>query len=198
MKVHVLLSLIIGAYGHADWTSDLLSNIHRMTENIHNNVHQIQERVQANVRDHLARIDHLNHDINQRVAEINKEVENAGPTLRINSNGGSSRSIISGHLPNGEPYFRDVEERTIGDTLHRFENVYNPKTQQMERYHTTLDLKDPNAKPVPVPVPGEAKAPGPEETKAPGPEETKAPGPEAAKPPEDHQKTSHESQVGLQ
>lgn len=163
MKIHILLSLIIGTYGYPDWTSDLASNIQRMTEGIQNNVHQIQERIQANIRDHLAGIDHLNQDINQRVAEITKEAEQSGHSVIINSNGGSSRSITSGYLPNGEPYFRDIEERRIGDTIHRFERVYNSTNQQVETYHTLVDVNNPNAKPVLVAK--ETKTPEPAEGK---------------------------------
>ncbi|XP_063981457.1 uncharacterized protein LOC135164743 [Diachasmimorpha longicaudata] len=160
MKIYILLSLIIGTYGYTDWTSDLAAKLQRMTAGIQQNVHQLQERIQADIRDRLAGIDHLNQDINQRVAEITKEAEQSGPLVIINSNGGSSRFITSGYLPNGEPYFRDVEERRIGDTIHRFERVYNSTNQKVETYHTTLvDVNNPNAKPVVVAQENQAPEP---------------------------------------
>ncbi|XP_011301291.1 uncharacterized protein [Fopius arisanus] len=149
MKIYMLLFFAIGTYGQSDWTADLRSNIDRITEDINNNVHQLQQKIHANVQDNLARIDLLKHNIDQQVEKINEDVKNGKQTVIING-GGSTRSVISGTLPNGETYFHDIEERKIGDTLHRFESLYNPQTQQVERYHTILDLKDPNAKPIPA------------------------------------------------
>lgn len=76
---------------------------------------------------------------------------NTGSTVVINGgSGGSTRVVFSGQGPNGEPYFRDSEDRIVGDVLHHTERVYNPSKKAMDEYRYTLDLKNPNAKPVPV------------------------------------------------
>ena len=77
-----------------------------------------------------------------------------GSTIVVNGGyGGSSRTIFSGQGPDGEPYFRDSEDRIVGDILHHTDRIYNPARRTMDEFRYTLDLKDPNAKPVPIPVP---------------------------------------------
>lgn len=73
-----------------------------------------------------------------------------GSTILINGAGGVSRTVFSGQTSNGEPYFRDSEDRVVGKILHHTDRIYNPGTRKMEEFRYTLDLTDPEAKPVPA------------------------------------------------
>jgi len=74
-------------------------------------------------------------------------ISNNGNTIVINSGGGLSRTVMSGHTPDGEPYVRDIEERYDGNFLYHNETSYNPRTRISERIRWKLDLATPGAKP---------------------------------------------------
>lgn len=60
---------------------------------------------------------------------------------------GVSRTITTGHTPNGEPYVRDVVEKRIGDMLYCNETTFNPKTGATETIAWKLNLAIPGSKP---------------------------------------------------
>lgn len=75
-------------------------------------------------------------------------ISNYGNSIvRINSVNGVTRTVMSGRTPDGEPYIRDIEERTNGQYLYHNETSYNPRTKASERIRWRLDLTTPGAKP---------------------------------------------------
>ncbi|XP_014488980.1 PREDICTED: uncharacterized protein LOC106752082 [Dinoponera quadriceps] len=158
---HVVLigALLISAFHGTcavdwdDWSRDLT----RMTENIGAEVESytrnlganIQRTVQNSLRTSLepalaeARrtLQNLPRDANGQI------ISNTGSRIIINSGNGVSRSIVSGHTPDGESYVRDVEERYEGNMLYHNETNYNPKTKTKVRICWKLDLTKSSASP---------------------------------------------------
>ncbi|XP_043282124.1 uncharacterized protein [Venturia canescens] len=135
-----------------DFTKNLLANINQLTAGIQNNVQQTVHQIQENVQAHLAQIDRVNKDMAAKLGKDGQYTTTLGngSTILINGVGGVSRTIFSGQTSNGEPYFRDSEDRVVGNILHHTDRIYNPTTRSMDEFRYTLDLKDPKAKPVPA------------------------------------------------
>ncbi|XP_011340236.1 uncharacterized protein LOC105281019 isoform X2 [Ooceraea biroi] len=137
----------------ADWTNDLTRSITRMTENINGQVQrftqQLKAQIQQNVQDSLEpalreanrAIESLPRDVHGRI------ISNNGNIIVVSTGNGLSRTIMSGHTPDGEPYVRDIEERYDGNILYHNETSYNPRTNVTERIRWKLDLATPGAQP---------------------------------------------------
>lgn len=67
----------------------------------------------------------------------------------IQTNDGT-RIVQSGRTSDGKPYVRESTDKIVGDTLRHVERIYDPTTNSTKVHGYTLDLKDPNAKPVPI------------------------------------------------
>lgn len=65
----------------------------------------------------------------------------------VTTGNGLSRSIVSGHTSDGQPFVRDITERYEGNILYHNEIYFNPRTNVTERIRWKLDLSIPNAKP---------------------------------------------------
>lgn len=130
-----------------NWMEGLFDHINKLNQNINENVGRITQDIQDNVQSQLARLDELQKQLNRTDFTA---LSRNGNSIIINGSGGTSRTVYSGHTPDGQPYFRDTEERVVGDTLYHYERFYNPKTKNVEESRYTLNLSDPNAKPVPI------------------------------------------------
>lgn len=133
-----------------DWLQGLLDNIEKTNAGINRSVQQLNQRIQQDVQTRLAEVDQITRDAQKTIAENARSGGQDGSTIIINGNGGTSRSVFSGRTPDGQPYFRDTERTVIGDTLHVHERYYDPETRKMKERRYNLNLKDPNAKPVPI------------------------------------------------
>ncbi|XP_012222396.1 uncharacterized protein [Linepithema humile] len=149
----LLVSTCLTASGQPDWTSDLTSNIHRMTENINRQVQQFTEQLQTRIQHNLESslrpaLEEVNRTIQNLPRDANGQIiTNSGSTIIVNSGNGVSRSILSGRTPGGESYVRDIEERQEGNFLYHNEIIYKPQTNSSETIRWKLDLATPGAKP---------------------------------------------------
>ena len=69
-------------------------------------------------------------------------------SIIVNGNSGTSRSIQSGTGPDGKPYYVESENVVIGERLFHTDRIYNYTTKNLEERKYSLNLSDPNAKPV--------------------------------------------------
>ncbi|KAG8041101.1 hypothetical protein G9C98_002089 [Cotesia typhae] len=149
MKILIVVCLLIAVTQcqiiNTNFLNDIFSNInHQLQTDIQNHVRDVQQKINDNVRNELSKVDQLLTEIRQRPIPL----PSSGQTIIVNGGSRSSHTVLSGTTPDGEPYFRDIEDRVDGNILHRTETIYNPKLRSMEKYHYTLDLTKPNAKPV--------------------------------------------------
>ncbi|XP_058797840.1 uncharacterized protein LOC131668037 [Phymastichus coffea] len=134
---------------HQNWFGDLFGNINRWTEGIQSNVHRMTQQIQHNVNEQVSRA-------NQQVAEALKNVDKLNGTyvsagdssVIVTNSGGSSRKVQSGTDVNGNPYYVESENLVVGGILYHTDRVYNYTTKKLEEHRYTLNLSDPNAKPV--------------------------------------------------
>lgn len=67
--------------------------------------------------------------------------------ISISTTNNMTKMIISGNTPDGEPFVRNIEERTDGKYLYHREVFYNPKTNSTVKTHWKLDLTTPGSTP---------------------------------------------------
>ncbi|XP_012288786.1 uncharacterized protein LOC105704282 isoform X2 [Orussus abietinus] len=137
-----------------DWMRGLFSSIERLNQDLQGNIQRMNEQIQANLRTQLARVDQLTQDA-VRTAENGSSnqytvVNPGGQSIVVNSGQSAVRTVISGHTKDGQPYFRDSEDKIIGDTLHHTDKSYNAAGDLVNEHKYTLDLKKPDARPEPV------------------------------------------------
>ncbi|XP_066595725.1 uncharacterized protein [Prorops nasuta] len=136
-----------------NWLGGLFQNIQKMTKEIQEDVDKLTRGIGENVK--------------QQVAEANKLAKNAveaagnGTANSISIGDGSSvimrnsglqTVITSGVTEDGKPFYRATQEKVQGHILDHYEKVYEPNGKTLNEYRYTLDLKDPTAKPVFVPI----------------------------------------------
>ncbi|CAL1673804.1 unnamed protein product [Lasius platythorax] len=131
------------------WVNDFTSNLNR---DINDMIQRINQEVNQQVTD-------LNKSIEKTIENLPKDAQgniiSTGSSIVSINNGskivtivdGVSRTITTGHTPNGEPYVRDVVEKRIGDMLYCNETTFNPKTGATETIAWKLNLAIPGSKP---------------------------------------------------
>ncbi|XP_035740787.1 uncharacterized protein LOC118449821 isoform X1 [Vespa mandarinia] len=146
-----------------DWLGGFKMDLSEFQRGIQQGVQNLQYNIQQNVEKSLADVRKLTANIEENVQEAIKKGElksyatdgstiiTSGPGTIITNGGlGTSRIITSGHLPNGQPYSYDIEDKVIGRTFYHTEKYYNQTKGGIDVTGYTLDLDDPNAKPVPL------------------------------------------------
>jgi len=86
-------------------------------------------------------------DTQGRILTNGHIISNGGNIVSISSGNGVSRTVMSGHTTDGEPYVRNIEERNDGTYLYHNESSYNPRTNITERIRWKLNLTTPGAVP---------------------------------------------------
>lgn len=139
----------------------VFEGITRMRESLQQNINQLNRQIHDNVRGYFSNVERFHEDLRKKIGANMPSISdtNNGNAIVISSNGGAtigaSRMVYSGYTPNGEPYYRDSERKVKDGILHHFERVYDSKEDRIKEYRYTLDLKDPDAKPVEVPATAE-------------------------------------------
>lgn len=72
-----------------------------------------------------------------------------GNNMIVMNNGGTT-IVQSGRTSDGKLFVRESTDKIVGDTLRHVERIYDPAMNTSKVHGYTLDLKDPNAKPVPI------------------------------------------------
>ncbi|XP_011872055.1 PREDICTED: uncharacterized protein LOC105564352 [Vollenhovia emeryi] len=132
------------------WESDLNESIGALTHNINQQVAQLTRNLNSQIEDTLRStreqvqrtIDNLPRD-----AQGNIITTSGNSVISLSSGPGESKTIISGHTANGEPYVRSTDERTDGTHLFHNEVTFYPRTNTSEKINWKLDLRTPDAKP---------------------------------------------------
>ncbi|KAK2579337.1 hypothetical protein KPH14_008288 [Odynerus spinipes] len=144
-----------------DWLAGLNENLNKLQHQIQESVQNIQTDVQRTVQKSLAHVDQITSRVNEDVEEAVRKGGKGGGghstiitginsgTVVMNSPG-SSRTITSGSLPDGKPFWYDVEDKVIGRNLYHTERYYNNSDKGIEVIAYTVNLDDPKAKPVPI------------------------------------------------
>ncbi|KAI4498838.1 hypothetical protein M0802_006013 [Mischocyttarus mexicanus] len=147
-----------------DWLSGFNMDLNNFQRQIQQNVFNLQKSIQNNVAKTLADVDKVTSKIGDNVAEAVKNgnydsvisvgnggtfISSGGSGTVISNGSGTSKIVTSGILPNGDPYIREIEEKTINKVLYHTERFYNQKTGRDRITGYTLDLNDPDAEPVP-------------------------------------------------
>ncbi|XP_012146925.1 uncharacterized protein LOC100879309 [Megachile rotundata] len=143
----ILVAMCSGSSGQwsPDWVSGLSRNIEALNRNIQENVRQVNLGVQEAVRGSL---EQARQATNEKL--ISGDVQIIGGNNAIVSNQDGVKFVRSGHTSDGKPYTRESSEQIVGDVLRHVLKVYYPATNTTAVHGYTLDLKDPNAKPVPI------------------------------------------------
>ncbi|XP_043497952.1 uncharacterized protein LOC122521357 [Polistes fuscatus] len=157
--------MILASEGQTnDWLYGFNMDLSKFQQQIQQGVHNLQQNIQNSVAKTLADVDKVTSKIHADAAEAAKNgnydsvisINNGGTFISsggsgtVISNGpGTSKIIMSGNLPNGDPYIREIEEKIIDKVLYHTERFYNKKTKKDKITGYTLDLNDPNAEPVP-------------------------------------------------
>lgn len=157
--------MILASEGQTnDWLYGFNMDLSKFQHQIQQGVHNLQQNIQSSVAKTLADVDKVTSKIQADTAEAVKNgnydsvisVGNGGTFISSGGSGtvitnglGTSKIITSGNFPNGDPYIREIEEKTIDKVLYHTERFYNKKTKKEKITGYTLDLNDPNAEPVP-------------------------------------------------
>lgn len=125
---------------NADFVSDILADVSRMNQ-------AIQKSVTAQV----ARAKGI---AEQAVKKAKAGFWPAGSSktgssgVILSGTGSNSHFVSSGKDPKGKPYYMETDNVVVGDTLFHTERVYNASTKKIDERRYTVDLLNPNAKPV--------------------------------------------------
>ncbi|XP_017889416.1 uncharacterized protein LOC108630576 [Ceratina calcarata] len=137
------------AHAGAGWLSGLSESIGALNRNIQQSVQQLNQQVQQTVQANLAQVHQMTNDLNERIATEGNVVQTKGSNIFVSGNG-ETKIVQSGRTSDGKPYVRESIDKIVGDTLRHTERIYDPTTKETKVHAYTLDLKDPNAKPVPI------------------------------------------------
>lgn len=137
------------AYAGTGWLSGLSESIDALNRNIQQSVQQLNQQVQQTVQANLAQVHRMTDDLKERIATEGAAVQTSGSNILVSGNDGT-KIVQSGRTSDGKPYVRESVDKIVGDTLRHTERIYDPTTKTTKVHGYTLDLKDPNAKPVPI------------------------------------------------
>ncbi|XP_017796661.1 PREDICTED: uncharacterized protein LOC108577941 [Habropoda laboriosa] len=134
-----------------DWLDGLSANIDALNRNIQQNVQQLNERIQETVQGNLEQVREMTKNLKEELATARPAtVQAVGSNNVILSSNDGTKIVQSGRTSDGKPYVRETTDKIVGDTLRHVERIYDPTTNSSKVHGYTLDLKDPNAKPVPI------------------------------------------------
>ncbi|KAK9308865.1 hypothetical protein QLX08_001280 [Tetragonisca angustula] len=136
--------------GGTDWLRGLNENIEALNRNIQQNVQQLNQRIHETVQENLAHVHRMTENLNEELANAPASVYTVGGGSSVIQSNDGTRIVQSGRTSDGKPYVRESTDRIVGDTLRHVERIYDPTTNSTKVHGYTLDLKDPNAKPVPI------------------------------------------------
>ncbi|XP_025159397.1 uncharacterized protein LOC105192254 isoform X2 [Harpegnathos saltator] len=137
----------------ADWTTDLQESIQAMTRGIDEQVQRIVQQAHNDARQSIySSVKPALEQVRRTVQNLPRDehgrlISNTGNTILVNNGNGVSRSITSGHTPDGEPFVRDIVEWYEGNMLYHNETAYNPRTKSMQTTCWKLDFATSGAKP---------------------------------------------------
>lgn len=77
-------------------------------------------------------------------------VHKIGGNNVIISNNDGMKIVHSGRTSDGKPYVRESTDKIVGDILRHVERIYDPTMNTSKVLGYTLDLKDPDARPIPI------------------------------------------------
>lgn len=154
-SVAILLGLLLcsGSDGQRilgmDWLGGLTANIDALNRNIQQNVQELNQRIQDTVQSNLAQVQRATENLNEEVASGRIQSVVGGNNMIVTNNGGTT-IVQSGRTSDGKLFVRESTDKIVGDTLRHVERIYDPAMNTSKVHGYTLDLKDPNAKPVPI------------------------------------------------
>ncbi|XP_076759194.1 uncharacterized protein LOC143428307 [Xylocopa sonorina] len=131
-----------------DWLAGLNENIDALNKNIQQNVQHLNRQIHQTVQTNLAQVHRLTDNLHDRITS-NVVQMGGGNNVILTTNDGT-KIVQSGRTSDGKPYIRESTDKIVGDTLRHLERIYDPTTNSSKVHGYTLDLKDPNAKPVPI------------------------------------------------
>ncbi|XP_029052785.1 uncharacterized protein LOC114880677 [Osmia bicornis bicornis] len=132
-----------------NWLQGLSQSIEALNRNIQQNVQQVNQRVQETVRSNLEQVDQLRENLNEGSGPGNVQIIGGNNNLFVSGQDGT-KIVYSGRTSDGKPFVRETTDKVVGDTLRHVDKIYDPATKVSRVHGYTLDLKDPNAKPVPI------------------------------------------------
>ncbi|XP_076677540.1 uncharacterized protein LOC143373832 isoform X2 [Andrena cerasifolii] len=131
-----------------DWLSGLTESIGTLNRNIQHNVQQLNQQIQHTVQSNLAQVHRMTENLPKDIGTGNVQLSGVG-NLVLQDNDGTT-IVQSGRTSDGKTFVRKTTDRIVGDTLRHLERIYDPATNTSKMHGYTLNLKDPNAKPVPI------------------------------------------------
>ncbi|XP_076240881.1 uncharacterized protein LOC143183255 isoform X2 [Calliopsis andreniformis] len=131
-----------------NWLGGLTESIGELNKNIQQNVQQLNQRVQQTVQENLSQVHQLTGNLNEEMASGRMSVSGGNNVVLTNQDG--TTIVQSGRTSDGKEYVRQSTDKIVGDTLRHVDRIYDPATNTSRVHGYTLDLKDPNAKPVPI------------------------------------------------
>ncbi|XP_012237239.1 uncharacterized protein LOC132911744 isoform X1 [Bombus pascuorum] len=137
-------------YAGTDWLRGLHENIGALNRNIQHNVMQLNQRIQETVQANSAQIHRVTEKLNEELAHGPASVHKIGGNNVIISNNDGMKIVHSGRTSDGKPYVRESTDKIVGDILRHVERIYDPTMNTSKVLGYTLDLKDPDAKPIPI------------------------------------------------
>ncbi|KOX79710.1 hypothetical protein WN51_11320 [Melipona quadrifasciata] len=133
-----------------DWLRGLNENIDALNRNINQNVHQLNRRIHETVQQNLAQVHRMTQNLHEDSSSSSSSIGGGGGSSSVIQSNDGTRIVQSGRTSDGKPYVRESTDRIVGDTLRHVERIYDPTTNSTKVHGYTLDLKDPNARPVPI------------------------------------------------
>ncbi|XP_015592206.1 uncharacterized protein LOC107266341 [Cephus cinctus] len=133
----------------SDWTGGLFHDINGFGTKINDDISNLNQQIQQDVQ---KQINDVNKEILDEIAKAQKDgtMTSSGQSVSVSNINGRQRTFISGHTKSGQLYYRETEEQVINNILHHTDRVYDKNKKIIRETSYTLDLSNPNAKPVPV------------------------------------------------
>ncbi|CAL7938336.1 unnamed protein product [Xylocopa violacea] len=150
VAILVAAALCSSTNGQADWLAGLNENIDALNKNIQQNVQHLNRQIHQTVQANLAQVHQLTDNLREKIATNVDVAQMIGGNNVILSTSDGTKIVQSGRTSDGKPYVRESTDKIVGDTLRHLERIYDPTTNSSKVHGYTLDLKDPNAKPVPI------------------------------------------------
>ncbi|KZC11081.1 PREDICTED: uncharacterized protein LOC107189225 isoform X2 [Dufourea novaeangliae] len=129
----------------ADWLGDLTKSISELNRNIQENVQQLNREVQERVQSNVEHAHRLTSNLDKKL--VPGTAQTTGNNVVV-SDGHGTRIVQSGRTSNGRTFVRESSDDIVDDTLRHVDKIYDPEANTTRVYGYTLNLKDPNAKPV--------------------------------------------------